>query len=197
MNFHNSIEISGKLPILRHVLQFSKGNSKYSKVPNTTLHLERKIINRTRMHSSRMRTVRNSSRLYLVPGGIPGPGGCTWGGGSVPAWGVYLVPGVPAQVYLVPSGDGKYSGVFATQVFADILCYFLNKSVMCNGAKNSSSRPNINLRLKRVYLPGGVPAGEAVYLPGGCTCPGGCTWSWGGHLPRFSPPVNRITDRQV
>ena len=83
----------------------------------------------TRMHSSRMRTVRSSGRIsgrvpgpggvYLVPGGVylvqegtwswggvPGPGGYTW------SWGVYLVlggciwsqggvPG-PGGVYLVP-----------------------------------------------------------------------------------------------
>ena len=42
------------------------------------------------MHSSRMRTVRNSSR----PGGcVPGPGVCAWSGGGVPGPG-----GVPAQV---------------------------------------------------------------------------------------------------
>ena len=34
-----------------------------------------------------------------------------------------------------------------------------------------------------VYLPG------AVYLSRGCTCPGGV------YLPRYSPPVNRMTDR--
>ena len=66
------------------------------------------------MLSSRMRTVRSSSRIsggctwsggYLVQGvpglgGVPGPGGCTW------SQGVYLVPGgVPGLgVYLVPGG---------------------------------------------------------------------------------------------
>ena len=84
-------------------------------------------VNYTRMHSSRMRTARllpvypsmYCSGVYLVPGGVPGPGGvytwsqgvvpgpggCTWSGG-VPCpgegtwfWGVYLVlGGVPAQV---------------------------------------------------------------------------------------------------
>ena len=47
----------------------------------------------TRMHSSRMRTVRNSSRLrggIPVPGGVPGPGGCTWSQGGVPGPGGYL-----------------------------------------------------------------------------------------------------------
>ena len=54
-----------------------------------------------------------------------------------------------------------------------------------------------------VYLPGGVPArgvpAQGVYLPGGCTCqgvylPGGVP-AWGGYLPRYSPSVNRMTDR--
>ena len=67
------------------------------------------------MHSSRMRTARllpvspsmHCSRVvptgggvYLVQGGVPGPGGCTWSGGCV-----YLVGGVPVPgVYLVPGG---------------------------------------------------------------------------------------------
>ena len=88
---------------------------------------------KTRMHSSRMRTARllpvspsmNCSGVctwsggvyvvrgvYLVPGDVPGPGGCTWsqgdvpgsrGDGGVPGLGVYLgVPGL--GVYLVPEG---------------------------------------------------------------------------------------------
>ena len=89
----------------------------------------------TRMHSSRMRTVRNSSRLpggctwsrgvYLVRGGLPGPqGGCTWSPG-----GVYLVRGglpgpqggctwSPGGVYLVRGGvpglGGTWSGGVCT-----------------------------------------------------------------------------------
>ena len=55
------------------------------------------------------------------------------------------------------SGDDILNAKLSIEIFrrlchtslVDILCYFLNKSVMCNGAKNSSSRPNINLRLKR------------------------------------------------
>ena len=66
----------------------------------------------------------------------------------------------------------------------------------------------------RVYLPGegapaqgctcpggGVPAQEGgvtfqgvMNLSGGCTCPGGCT-CLGVYLPRYSPPVNTMTDR--
>ena len=79
--------------------------------------------------------------VYLVLGGVPGPGGCTWSGGvgvpglgGVPgpegctwSWGVYLVPGGGCTwswgMYLVPGG---------------------------------------------VYLPG---AGGGGYLLGGCTCP--------------------------
>ena len=55
------------------------------------------------MHSSRMCTVRNSSRLL---GGVPGPGGCTcWGvpgpGGTWSQGGV-SARGVPAQVLTPP-----------------------------------------------------------------------------------------------
>ena len=39
-----------------------------------------------------------------------------------------------------------------------------------------------------VYLPG------VVHPPGWCTCPGGCTCQ-GVYLPRYPPPVNRMTDR--
>ena len=54
------------------------------------------------MHSSRMRTFRNSSRLRGVPGvGVPGvvgpsPGGCTWSQGGAPSpRGVPGLEGVP------------------------------------------------------------------------------------------------------
>ena len=51
------------------------------------------------MHSSRMRTVRNSSRL--LEGGVPGPGG------GVPGpRGVYLVQGVYLVLGGVPSPGG-------------------------------------------------------------------------------------------
>ena len=55
---------------------------------------------------------------------------------------------------------------------------------------------------------GGVPGRGGVYLVRGCTWSGGHTWSWGvylvwgctcpgggGYLPRYSPPVNRMTNR--
>ena len=76
---------------------------------------------KTRMHSSRMHTGRPLTvfwRLllrggYLVPGGVPGPGGGSWGVYLVLGWGgVYLVPGGvpgpgvpgPGGVYLVLGG---------------------------------------------------------------------------------------------
>ena len=92
------------------------------------------------MHSSRMRTVRSSSRIsgvYLVPGGVPGPrgvylvpGGCTWSWGVYLVWGctlsggvylvrgVYLVPGGvtgPWGVYLVPGGVPGLGGMYLVQ----------------------------------------------------------------------------------
>ena len=59
-----------------------------------------------------------------------------------------------------------------------------------------SSRPR-TARLSTISLhelPGGVPAKE------GCTCQGGAPAQWGvpaqgGYLPRYSPPVNKMTDR--
>ena len=45
--------------------------------------------------------------MYLVPGGAPGPGGCTWSRGGTWSGGVYLVPGGvpgPGGVYLVRGG---------------------------------------------------------------------------------------------
>ena len=73
------------------------------------------------MHTARVLTVSPSmlctgQGVYLVQGGVPGPGGCTW------SWGVYLVCGgvpgprgvylVPVGVYLVPGGvPGLVGGV--------------------------------------------------------------------------------------
>ena len=72
------------------------------------IHIELKMgttsrMNRltTRMDSSRMRTVRSSGRMS--GGRVPGPGGCTW------SWGVYLVPGGlpgPGGVCLSAPGGG-------------------------------------------------------------------------------------------
>ena len=144
------------------------------------------------MHSSRMRTVRNSSRLL---GGVPGPGGvpvgggvylpggCTWSRGCTCrgcTWsrgctcqGVYLVPGgmgVPAGVYLVPGGVPAFGGVPGLG------------ECTCQG----------------VYLPGGVPGprGGWVYLLGCTWCqevylPGGVYLVWG------SVPVRGCTCRGV
>ena len=112
--------------------------------------------------------------VYLVPGGVPGPGGgvpgpggvylvpggCTWSrGGCTWSRGVYLVPG---GVYLVPGGGvpGPRGG--------------------CTWSRGGVPGPG-----------GGVPG------PGGGTWSrGGCTWSRGGYLVRYSPPpVNRMKNR--
>ena len=55
--------------------------------------------------------------MYLVPGGVPGPRGCTW------SRGVYLVPGGtwsggvpgPRGVYLVQGGVPGPGGVYLVQ----------------------------------------------------------------------------------
>ena len=45
--------------------------------------------------------------MYLVPGGVPGPGGCTWSQGVYLVMGVYLVPGgVPGPGGGVPGPGG-------------------------------------------------------------------------------------------
>ena len=137
------------------------------------------------MHSSRMRTVRNSSRLpggYLVLRGVPGPGGCTW------SWGVYLVPGV----YLVWGCTWSQGGV------PGLGGYSWSQGCTWSG---------------RVPGPRGVYLVLGVYLVPGVYLVWACTWSQGGvpgpggvpgrglylvqgYLPRYSPPpVNRMTDR--
>ena len=168
----------------------------------------------TRMHSSRMRTVRSSGRIsgggvpgprgegvylvpggvYLVPGGVPGQGGVPALGG-----GVYLVKGstwsrgctcsrgvyqVPGRVYLVQGGVPCPRGG-CTWSWGVYL-------VPGGGVPGLGGVPG----------PGGVP-GLGVYLVlGVCNwswgvylVPGVCTWSQGGvYLVRYSPPpVDRHT----
>ena len=63
----------------------------------------------TRMHSSRMRTIRRSSRL--LGGGVCQPGGCLPGGGCLPARGRLPAGGVfylPGQC--LPGGGGVCPG---------------------------------------------------------------------------------------
>ena len=146
----------------------------------------------TRMHSSRMRTVRNSGRLqgvYLVT--VPGPGGCTWyrGIGGVPGpggtWyqgsgGVPGPQGVPAQVltheprgYLV-LGMGVY----------------LVPGGTCPGT------PPMDLVSGGGGTCPGIPPIDLV-SGGGGTCPGTFPMdlvSGVGYLPRYSP---LWTDRHV
>ena len=83
-------------------------HKEFPSVFKVNINFKETILQFTRMHSSRMRTVRISRRLL---GGVPGPGGCTWSRGCSWSWGVYLVLGghlvlggvsgprrVPAQV---------------------------------------------------------------------------------------------------
>ena len=109
-----------------------------SKHMSKCIRVTQKSLLKTRMHSSRMCTVCSSSHLlgsvpglggvpgqevvvggvpgpgvYLVPGGVPCLGGCTWSGGVVPGPGDVPslggctwsgdIPG-PRGVYLVPWG---------------------------------------------------------------------------------------------
>ena len=62
------------------------------------------FLYRTRMYSSRMRTVRNRSRLR---GGLSGPGGCTLSGGCTWSWGCTWSGGVPG-LGGVPGPSGVY-----------------------------------------------------------------------------------------
>ena len=132
------------------------------------------------MHSSRMHTVCNSSRLR---GGVPGPGECTWSWGVYLAQGMYLVwRGVPGPrgvclvwgVYLVPGGGVPGLGV-----------YLVWRVYLVRG---------VYLVWGDVPGPGGCSWSRGTWS-WGCTWSRGCTWSQ-GYLPRYSPsPLS--TDRHV
>ena len=116
--------------------------------------------------------------VYLVPGGVPGPGGCTWSRGR----GVYLVPGQggipgPGGVYLVQGvpGPGVHPpgpGTPRDQVYLVLGVYW-----------------GVYLVLGGVPGPGGYLVLGGVSAPGprGVSAPGlgGC---------QVLPPVNRMTD---
>ena len=121
----------------------------------------------TRMHSSRMRTVRNSSRL---PGGGYLPGGCTCpgkGGGGVPArGGCTCQGGVPAQGGYLPGGG--YTCLGGIPAWG---CTWQGVPAW------------------------GVPAQGAYLLQvGGGYLPRGCTWQ-GGYLPRGYLPRGHTCSR--
>ena len=156
---------------------------------------------RTRMHSSRMRTVRSSGRIsgeggvclvpgvYLVcggvpgpggdvpgPGGVPGPRGCACSGGCTWSQGVYLVWGCTWSqgVYLVLGGGGVclVQGVYLV----------LGEFTWSGGCTRSGGTwsQGVYLVLGVHLVPGGVP-GPGGDVPG----PGGVP---GQVLP---PPVDR------
>ena len=114
--------------------------------------------------------------MYLVPGGVPGPrgvylvlGGCTWSQGEV-----YLVWGGVPGLGGVPHPGGTWS-------------------------RGRGCVPGLG----GVPGPGGVvPDQGGVPGPRGCTLsrgvylvPGGGVPGPGGYLVRYSPPVNRMTNR--
>ena len=123
------------------------------------------------MHSSRMRTAR---LLSVSPGmqcsrGVYLHGGCTCPLVAHISQHAMLPGGVPAWGVYLPRGMSLPGGVYL---------------------------PGGCVPARGVYLPEGyLPRGGGVHLPRGgvCTC-------WGVylprrmHLPRYSPPVNRILD---
>ena len=135
----------------------------------------RKIV-KTRIHSSRMRTVRSSGRIsgagvylgvYLVPGGAPGPwgvylvlGGCTWSRGCTWSGGcTWSQGGVP--------GLGGVPGPGGYLVWG-------------------------------VHLVLGGTWSEGVYLvPGGCTWSGGVYLVWGGCTWSGTPPGQTDTSKNI
>ena len=147
----------------------------------------------TRMHSSRMRTVHNNSRLlggvYLVPGECTWSGGCTWSGWVYLVWGGGTFPGgVPRPGGCTwsqggvpgPEGVPAQGGTWSWGVYLVWGC--------------TRSR--------------GIPAQGSAPGPGGCTWSQGkgCTWSRGvylvpgavpGGVPAQVLPPPPWTDRQV
>ena len=93
-----------------------KNKKSFKLFKNNCLVLKTTIL-QTRLHSSRMLTTHAltvSPSMFLVRGGVPGPGGCTWSRGVYWSQGVYLVwrgvpgpggctsRGVPGQVLPLP-----------------------------------------------------------------------------------------------
>ena len=119
----------------------------------------------TRIHSSRMCTVRSSGRIsgrvcVCVCGWVGGY--LVWEGwGGLPGPGVYLVPGrhlVPGGVHLAPGGRGV-PGLGVYLVLGGV--------------------PGWGVYLVRGCVPG--PRGCTLSW-GGVPGLGGCTWSWGVYL---------------
>ena len=141
----------------------------------------------TRMHSSRMRTVRS---LTVCPGGFSLPRGFFLPRGvfSLARGGFFLPRGFSLARGVLPSpGGSPWPGGF-----------FLPRGGL--PARGSSFLGGFSLAggggfsLLGVSLPGGLPA-RGVSLLGGFSMAGGVLPSWGGgfSLPRDTPPVNRIT----
>ena len=117
--------------------------------------------------------------MYLVPGGVPGLGGCTWSWGEVYlVWGGVPTPGGctwsrgsvpgPRGVYLVPGGCTWSGGC--------------TLSGGCTWSQGGVPGPGGTWSGGCTWSRGGVPGPRGVYLVWG-----GCTWS-------RTPPVNRMTD---
>ena len=108
--------------------------------------------------------------VYLVLGGVPGPGGCTWSG-VVCSRGVYLVPG---GVYLVPGGVYLVLGGLLQEG-----CTWPGRGVPGLGG--------VYLAWEGCTWPGrGVPGLGGAPSPGG-SAPGGVSAPRGVYLVRYSP----------
>ena len=128
-----------------------------------------------------------SQRVYLVPEGVPGPRGCTWGvylvlAGWCTCWGVYLPGGCTWSGGCVPGPGGCTWS-------RGCICWgvYLPRGVYLVLGGCTWSQEGYLVLAGVVYLPG-------VYLPRGCTWSGGCVPGprgmhqvWGVYLPGGVP----------
>ena len=123
--------------------------------------------------------------MYLVRGGIPGPGGYLVPGGCTWSRGVYLVPGGctwSRGVYLVLGGVPGPRGVYLVWggVPGPRGCTWSRGGTWFRGG---------------VPGPGGVPCLRGVYLVPGVYLVWGGVPGPGGVPGQVLPPVNRMTNR--
>ena len=147
-------------------------------------HCTERMIQRTRMHSSRMRTDRSLTVCWrLLPGGGLLPEGGVWSGGGVWSRGMSALRGSAPRGYLLPGEgvSGPGGGWFGVSAPGGVCSW---------GGWGGG-------------WGGGVWAGRGVSAPGGClfrgVCSGGWVWSGGGipactEADTLPPSVDGITD---